>query len=143
MRRARKRKKVYTRANKGILARQMIYAASSIIAALFLRIVTKCIPAFVTLSGILAGALGRLSLANGGILCYNTVRGDARTRTRARQAIWAALVILETCGILPGARARLHALEGSYYRPGISPAFFIKELRGKRIRCILWMQRGY
>jgi hypothetical protein len=37
-----------------------------------------------------------VSLANGGVLCYNTFNGDVKTRTKIKQYIWAALCIAYT-----------------------------------------------
>ena len=47
--------------------------------------------AFTTVSAILAAILGLASLVNGGLLCYNTIKSDAKARAKVKRFIWAAL----------------------------------------------------
>jgi hypothetical protein len=83
-----------------ILAQQEIFAGSGIIYALFTMFISSTpTKAFLTVSCLLAAALGILSLANGGNLCYNTIKSDVRTRTKIKQYIWAALCIAYTAFI--------------------------------------------
>lgn len=90
----RKSDKKYAFSDKLILAQQSIYGVSGIIFLLFINIVSAVpSPAFLTVSAILAAVLGICSLANGCALCYNTVKGDVRIRTKIKQYIWAALCI--------------------------------------------------
>jgi hypothetical protein len=94
VRKLRKSDKKYTKADKMILAQQEIFAGSGIIYALFTMFISGTpTKAFLTVSCLLAAALGILSLANGVILCYNTIKGDMRTRTKIKQYIWAATCI--------------------------------------------------
>ena len=51
---------------------------------------------FVTLSCILAAALGIISLANGALLYYNTIKGDDKAHTKIKQYIWLVLCIAYT-----------------------------------------------
>ena len=70
-----------------------MYGVSGVIFALFILIIGSGSRAFTTVSAILAALLGLASLANGGLLCYNTVRSDARARAKVKRFIWAALCI--------------------------------------------------
>ena len=80
--------------DKQILSQQMIFAVSGIIYAVFLLYTAGAGGrAFVTVSCILATLLGIVSLANGGVLCYNTIKGDVKARTKLKQFIWTALCI--------------------------------------------------
>ena len=97
VRKLRKSDKRYTTADKQILSQQMIFAVSGIIFGIFLMYTAGTAgKPFVTVSCLLAAALGILSLANGVILCYNTIKGDMRTRTKIKQYIWAALCFAYT-----------------------------------------------
>ena len=92
VRKIRRSDKRYTKADRIILIQQMIFAVSGIIYALFALIsIHTPTQAFVTVSCILAAALGIISLANSAVLCYNTIRSDVRIRTKVKQFIWAAL----------------------------------------------------
>jgi len=72
----------------------MIYAVSGTIYTLFsLIFISSPTQAFVTVSCILAAILGIISPANGGVLCYNTIKSDVRTRTKVKQYVWAALCV--------------------------------------------------
>ncbi|MBQ1388078.1 MAG: serine hydrolase [Clostridia bacterium] len=94
IRKIRKSDKRYTTADKQILSQQMIFAVSGIIYAVFLLYTAGAGGrAFVTVSCILATLLGIVSLANGGVLCYNTIKGDVKARTKLKQFIWTALCI--------------------------------------------------
>ena len=94
VRKLRKSDKRYTTADKQILSQQMIFAVSGIIYAVFLLYTAGAGGrAFVTVSCILATLLGIFSLANGGVLCYNTIKGDVKARTKLKQFIWSALCI--------------------------------------------------
>lgn len=94
IRKIRKSDKRYTTADKQILSQQMIFAVSGIIYAVFLLYTAGAGGrAFVTVSCILATLLGIVSLANGGVLCYNTIKGDVKARTKLKQFIWSALCI--------------------------------------------------
>ena len=94
VRKLRKSDKRYTTADKQILSQQMIFAVSGIIYAVFLLYTAGAGGrAFVTVSCILATLLGIVSLANGGVLCYNTIKGDVKARTKLKQFIWSALCI--------------------------------------------------
>ncbi len=94
IRKIRKSDKRYTTADKQILSQQMIFAVSGIIYAVFLLYTAGAGGrAFVTVSCILATLLGIVSLVNGGVLCYNTIKGDVKARTKLKQFIWTALCI--------------------------------------------------
>ena len=93
VRKVRKSYKRYTFSDKQILTQQSIYGISGVIFLLFINILGAASPEFLTVSGILAAVLGVVSLANGCALCYNTIKGDVRTRTKIKQYIWAALCI--------------------------------------------------
>ena len=98
VRKLRKSDKRYTTADKQILSQQMIFAVSGIIYALFLMYTAGTGRQSVC-DGILhtcSELLGILSLANGGVLCYNTIKGDVKTRTKVKQYIWAALCFAYT-----------------------------------------------
>ena len=87
-------KKKYTFADKQILGQQGIYGVSSIILALFAIIIGGINPTWTAISGIMAMIIGLASLANGGILCYNTIKADdMKTRTKVKQFIWTGLGI--------------------------------------------------
>lgn len=97
VRKLRKSDKRYTTADKQILSQQMIFAVSGIIFGIFLLYTAGAGGrAFVTVSCILAAILCIISLANGGVLCYNTIKGDVKTRTKVKQYIWAVLCIVYT-----------------------------------------------
>ena len=97
VRKLRKSDKKYTKADKMVLAQQEIFAGSGIIYALFTMFISSTpTKAFLMVSCLLAAALGILSLANGGNLCYNTIKSDVRTRTKIKQYIWAALCFAYT-----------------------------------------------
>ena len=96
VRKIRKSDKRYTTADKQILSQQTIYGVSGVIFALFLLIMGTTSPKFVAVSAVLAALLAVVSLANGGVLCYNTFNGDVKTRTKIKQYIWAALCIAYT-----------------------------------------------
>ena len=42
----------------------------------------------------LAAIIAVISLANGGVLSYNTIKSDVKTGTKVKQFIWAALGIV-------------------------------------------------
>ncbi len=87
-------KKKYTFADKQILGQQGVYGVSSIIFALFTMIIGGINPIWTAISGIMAMIIGLASLANGGILCYNTIKADdMKTGTKVKQFIWAGLGI--------------------------------------------------
>lgn len=71
----------------------MIFAVSGIIYGMFLVMAGTYAKALVTVSCILAAALGMISLANSGMLCYNTIKTNAPVRTgkKIKQFIWTAL----------------------------------------------------
>ena len=95
VRRARKLNKRYTKADKMILLQQAIYAVSGIIYALFALVMPGTpVPSFVTVSCILASALAVVSLANGGMLCLNTVKSDVKARTKIKQYTWAVICLV-------------------------------------------------
>lgn len=84
----RKRSRKYTTADWQILLQQVIYGVSGVIFALFILIGGfPATPALTTISGILAAVLALISLANGGLLCYN------KSQRGVRSFIWAALCI--------------------------------------------------
>ncbi|MBO5501716.1 MAG: hypothetical protein J6A48_06805, partial [Clostridia bacterium] len=73
---------------------QAIYGISGVIFALFILVsLPICAPSFTAISGILAAVLAALSLANGGLLCYHTLKSGARTRTKIKQYLWAVLCV--------------------------------------------------
>ena len=87
-------KKSYTSEDKQIFIQQSVYAVSGIILALFAMIIGGLNPTWTAVSGILAAALGTFSLANGGILCYNTIKADSvKAGTKIKQFVWAGLGI--------------------------------------------------
>ena len=77
-------------ANLQILIQQVVYGVSGVIFAAFFLVPAKS-PAFTTASAILAALLGLGSLVNGILLCYNTFWAGAKTRTKVKQYLWAAL----------------------------------------------------
>ena len=97
VRKIRKSDKKYSTGDKLIFSQQIIFAVSGIIYYIFLMVTAGTTgKAFVTVSCILAAALSIISLANGGVLCYTTIKGDMKARTRIKQYIWAALCIVYT-----------------------------------------------
>lgn len=94
VRKVRKTDRKYSGADRMILIQQMIYAVSGIIYALFALVMIN-IPtqAFITVSCILASVLAVISLANGGMLCLNTVRSDVKARTKIKQYTWVVLCL--------------------------------------------------
>ena len=95
-----KRSREYTAADRQITLQQAIYGVSGVIFALFMFICyTPGSPAFVALSGILAAVLAAVSLANGGLLCYNTIKSGARPRTKVKQYLWVILCAAYTAFI--------------------------------------------
>ncbi len=93
IRKLRKSEKIYTAADRMLLTQQVIYGVSGVIFALFLMSCIACTPAFVMVSCILAAVLGVVSLANGGVLCYNTVKSDMKIRTKIKQYLWVGLSV--------------------------------------------------
>ncbi len=93
VRKLRKTGRQHAAADRQILAQQLVYGVSGVIFALFILIVGSVSRAFTTVSAILAAILGLASLVNGGRLCYNTVKSDAKTRTKVKRSIWATLGI--------------------------------------------------
>ena len=93
VRKVRKRAKRYAAEDWQILAQQLAYGVSGVIFALFILIIGSGSRAFTALSAILAALLALASLANGGLLCYNTVRSDAKARVKAKRYVWAALCV--------------------------------------------------
>ncbi len=93
VRKIRKSEKKYHSANWQIFAQQSIYSVSAIILVLFIISMGAVNPVFTAVSGILAAVLAFISLANGGILCYNTVKNNVKTLTKIKQYIWSALCI--------------------------------------------------
>lgn len=91
VRKHRKSGKIYTSADRMILLQQMICGISGVIFALFLMSSIASTPAFVTASCILAAVLGMVSLANGSVLCYNTVKSNVRIHSKIKQYLWATL----------------------------------------------------
>lgn len=84
----RRRSRKYTTANWQITLQQLIYGVSGVIFALFILIGgIPTTPAFTAISGILAAVLALVSLANGGLLCYN------KEQRSVRSFIWAALCL--------------------------------------------------
>lgn len=83
----------YTFADKQILVQQLIYAVSGIIFFLLICAVGAINYGFTAFSGILAAIIAVISLANGSVLCYNTIKSDVKTGTKVKQFIWAALGI--------------------------------------------------
>lgn len=91
----RKRSRKYTTADWQILLQQVIYGVSGVIFALFILIGGfPATPALTTISGILAAVLALISLANGGLLCYN------KEQRGVRSFIWAALSLAYTAFIV-------------------------------------------
>lgn len=93
VRRIRRRGKKYAAADWQILAQQLVYGVSGVIFALFILIIGSGSRTFTTVSAILAALLGLASLANGGLLCYNTIKSDVRVRVKAKQYVWVALCV--------------------------------------------------
>lgn len=90
----RKSDKEYTKTDKMILIQQMIFAVSGIPYAMFLFVMFGTpAKALVTVSCILAAALGMISLANSAMLCCNTIKTNEPVSTgkRIKQFLWAAL----------------------------------------------------
>lgn len=100
VRKIRKSEKKYHSANWQILTQQSIYGVSSIILQRFIMVVGVVNPVFTAVSCILAAVLALISLANGGILCYNTIRADVRISTKVKQWIWSLLGIAYTVFII-------------------------------------------
>ena len=93
VRKLRKSDKNYTFSDKQILLQQLIYAVSGLIFYLLICETGAINSGFTAISGILAAILAVISLANCGVLCYNTIKIDLKTRTKVKQIIWAALCI--------------------------------------------------
>ncbi len=100
VRNVRRSDRKYTLAGKQILMQQLIFGASGIIFAMFTMMSGGIYHALVIISGILAALLAVISLANGGVLCYNTFKADIKTQTKVKQIIWVALCIAYTTFIL-------------------------------------------
>ena len=92
-RKLRKTGRQYAAADRQILAQQLVYGVSGVIFALFILIVGSVSRALTTVSAILAALLGLISLANGGLLCYNTIKSGATARAKVKPFAWAALCI--------------------------------------------------
>ena len=101
VRKIRKTDKKFTKADRQIRSQQMSYAALGFIywAFLMMNAGTEGKTTVIVFC-ILAAILGIYSLANGGVLCYNTIKGDENTRTKVKQYIWAALCIVYTIFIV-------------------------------------------
>jgi len=94
IRRIRKGSRKYTEADRQIALQQAIYGISGVIFALFILVSFPMnAPSFTAISGILAAVLAALSLANGAILCYHTLKSGARTRTKIKQYVWVILCV--------------------------------------------------
>lgn len=92
IRRIRKRSRKSTAADRQITLQQAIYGISGVIFALFILVsLPMNTPGFTAISGILVDVLAALSLANGALLCYNTLKSGARTRTKIKQYVWILL----------------------------------------------------
>lgn len=91
IRRMRRSERKYTSAGRLILAQQMIYGVSGVIYFLFILAVGNVNRTFLAVSAVLAAVLGLVSLANCGLLCYNTIKEKANSRTAVKQLLWAAL----------------------------------------------------
>lgn len=91
VRKVRKAPRKYQRADWQILFQQAVYGVSGAIFMLYFNIIGASGRAFTTISCILAALLALGSLANGGLLGYNTARSIAKARTKLKQSIWAAL----------------------------------------------------
>lgn len=89
----------YSAADRQILIQQLVYGVSGVIFTAFF-LTYKMNPVLTTVSAILAAALGLGSFANGALLCYNTIKSDARTRTKLKQYLWAALCVAYAAFIL-------------------------------------------
>ncbi len=86
IRKVRKRSRKYSVMDRQILLQQVVYGVSGVIFALFILIGGFPVTTVSTaVSGILAALLALISLANGGLLCYN------REQHGVRSFIWAAL----------------------------------------------------
>lgn len=95
IRKIRKHSRKYTAADRQILLQQVIYGVSGVIFALFTFISGFPVtPAFTAVSGILAAVLALISLANGGLLCYN------KEQRGVRSILWAALSLAYTAFIV-------------------------------------------
>ena len=91
VRKLRKRGRKCAAADRQILAQQLLCGVSGVIFALFILIIGSSSRAFTTVSAILAAILALASLVNGGLLCYNTIKSDAKARAKVKRFIWAAL----------------------------------------------------
>ena len=91
MRKIRKTEKKYTGADKLIFTEQLIYAVSGLIFAAYTMMSFSCTKALVTVSAILAGLLGLLSFAIGGLLSYTSIKSELKTRTKIKRFIWVVL----------------------------------------------------
>lgn len=91
VRKARKTPPKYQMADRQILIQQAVYGVSGAIFMLYFNIVGFSGRAFTTLSCILAAALALLSLVNGILLCYNTIKANSKALTKMKRYIWAAL----------------------------------------------------
>ena len=94
VRKLRKSDKKYTFSDKQILVQQLIYVVSGMIFFLLICEVGAINYGFTAVSGILAAIIAVISLANGGVLSYNTIKSDVKTGTKVKQFIWAALGIV-------------------------------------------------
>ncbi len=96
VRNIRKCDKKYIIEEKLVVFQQFIYGISGIIFALFSLIIGNSGSVFTAVSAILAAAVGVFSLANGGILCYNTIKSDVKIRTKIKWYIWSVLAVAYT-----------------------------------------------
>ena len=93
IRKAKKSDRKYKSADRMILIQQIIYGISGIIFFLFIIAIGNTNYEFLVVSAILAAVLGILSLANGAVLCYNTIKSDIKTGTKIKQHIWTAISV--------------------------------------------------
>lgn len=100
VRKARGTEKTRTFSDRQVIAQQLIYGVSGVIFALLVLIIGGISAGFTAVSGVLAGILGLISLANGGVLCYNTIKDDKKALAKAGQLVWAVLGAVYTVFIL-------------------------------------------
>ena len=89
-----KKRKSYTKEEKGILLQQLIYAPSGIIYLCFVTGIAggACTFGKAAFSGIMVGIMALVSLANSIFLCYNTVRvKNMKKSSVVKQYLWVVL----------------------------------------------------
>lgn len=100
VRKIRKTERKYKKADRLILAEQILYGVSGVIFLLFINVIGSYNAVFTAVSAVLAALLAAVSPVLGITLCYETIAKDEKISIKIKQFIWALLGVAYTVFII-------------------------------------------